>query len=244
MQFRPETFGQLYAETYDEDHDPGTTEACVDLISRLAGREARLLELASGTGRITLPLARAGLEIEGIEASAEMVDRMRAKPGGEDIPVTIGDMADVGREGPFDLILLVYNTIGNLVTQEAQVRLFENVGRRLKPGGKFVVETFIPDLSKFTDHQRVRVQSMDMRSLRFEAVKHDPVGQTFTFQRVRMATEGFSLSPFIIRYTYPAELDLMARLAGLSLCERWGGFGGEDFTADSAMHVSVWEKPA
>lgn len=244
MQFRPETFGALYAETYDERHDPGTTDACVAMISRLVAPGDRLLELASGTGRITIPLASAGFDIEGIEASAEMVDKMRAKMGGADIPVTLGDMADVAREGPFDLIFLVYNTIGNLVTQDAQVRLFENVGRRLKPGGKFVVETFLPDLSSFSDHQRMRVQSMDLGHLQFEAVQHDPIGQTLTFQRVRMDADGLSLSPFIIRYNYPAELDLMARLAGLTLSERWGGFAGEDFNADSTMHVSVWEKLA
>lgn len=244
MDFQPDTFGTLYADTYDDRHNPGTTDGCVNLISRLAGPDARILELASGTGRITLPLAERGHRIEGIEASPEMVDKMRAKPGGADIPVTIGDMADVGRDGPFDLIFLVYNTIGNLITQEAQVRLFENVGQRLAPGGRFVVETFIPDLTPFTDHQRMRVQSMDMDRLQFEAVDHDPLAQTFRFQRVRIGPDGTTLSPFIIRYNYPAELDLMARLGGLALTDRWGGFEGEPFTADSTMHVSVWQKPA
>lgn len=244
MHFRPETFGRLYAETYDDRHDPGTTGACVDLISRLAGPDARILELATGTGRIAIPLAQRGHLVEGIEASPEMVEKMRAKEGGAEIPVTIGDMADMGREGPFDLIFLIYNTIGNLVTQEAQVRLFENVAARLKPGGRFLVETFVPDLSALTDHQRMRVQAMEMDRLQFEAVEHDPLTQTFRFQRVRIGPEGTTLSPFIIRYNYPAELDLMARLAGLRLTDRWGGFNAEPFTPDSTMQVSLWEKPA
>lgn len=243
MEFAPETFGALYAYGYDAQHDPGTTEAAVALISRLAGPEARMLELAIGTGRIGLPLARAGHRVEGIEASPEMVEALRAKPGGGAIPVVIGDMADVGAEGPFDFVFLVYNTIGNLITQDRQVQLFENVAARLAPGGRFLVETFVPDLAAFTDHQRMRVQNMDMERLQFEAVEHDPLAQTFRFQRVRIGPDGTSLSPFIIRYNYPAELDLMARCAGLSRAERWGGWLEEPFTRDSKMHVTVYQKP-
>ncbi len=244
MEFEPDTFGRLYADLYDDVHDPGTTDESVALISDLAGADARILELAIGTGRMALPLAARGHHIEGIDGSSEMVDVMRTKPGGAGIPVTIGDMADVDRDGPFDFVFLVFNTLFNLTSQEAQVRLFRNVSARLRPGGRFLVETFVPDLSAFTDHQRMKARKVEMGMLDFEAVHHDPVRQTFRMQRVRMTAEGSTLSPLVLRYATPPELDLMAALGGLRLADRWGDWHRAPFTADSTMHVSVYEKPA
>lgn len=244
MEFDAGTFGQLYADEYDQRHVPPTLEASVALIAKVAGPGARILELASGTGRVTLPLAERGFVIEGIEGSSEMVDKMRAKPGGADIPVTVGDMADVGRDGPFDHVFLVFNTLFNLTTQEAQVRLFRNVATRLRPGGTFLIEAFVPDFSAFTENQRTKLREMDLDHVMFEMVEHDPVRQRLNFQRIRIVKGWTTLSPLVLRYARPPELDLMAQIAGLRLRDRWGGWRREPFTAASTMHVSVYERPA
>ena len=243
MKFGPETFGELNAEQYDALHDPGTTEESVALIRELAG-EGRVLELAIGTGRVALPLAAAGLEVHGIEGSPEMVAKLREKPGGADIPVVIGDFADVAVEAPFDHAFLVFNTLFNLTSQEAQVRCFANVAKRLRPGGTFLVETFVPDRERTASGQSVRALRVGFSSVLLEAVIHDPVAQRFDFQRVRITEKGTHLVPLVMRYAWPAEIDLMAQLAGMRLKDRWGGWRREPFTADSKMHVSVYEKPA
>jgi SAM-dependent methyltransferase len=151
-------------------------------------------------------------------------------------------MADVAVDGSFSHVCLIYNTLFNLPDQEAQIRLFANTAKVLKPGGTFLIETFVPKLDHFTDNQMVRTRRLDMESLWLEACNHDPVAQTFHFQRVRINHNGMKLVPFPMRYAYPPELDLMARLAGLSLKHRWGGWQKEPFTADSKMHISVYEK--
>ncbi len=243
MDFDASTFGTLNADDYDTLHDPGTTEASVQLISRIAG-QGRILELAIGTGRVALPLAALGHDVSGIEGSPEMVEKLRAKPGGADLDVRIGDMADVGIEGPFDHVFLVFNTLFNLTSQEAQVRLFANVANRLAPGGSFLVETFVPDLSGFRDGQRVMTRRLDMTSVWLEAATHDPVAQRIEFQRIRITPEGTRLVPLPMRYAWPAEIDLMARLAGLVPEARWGGWAREPFTSQSRMHVSLYRKPA
>ncbi|MEL6167346.1 MAG: class I SAM-dependent methyltransferase [Pseudomonadota bacterium] len=240
--YGPESFGQFYAQEYDTLHDPGTTDVSVDRIARLAG-SGRVLELAVGTGRIALPLAERGIRIEGIEISPEMVAKLRTKPGGAELPVTIGDMEDVGVSGPFDLILLVFNTLFNLTTQRAQVRLFQNVARCLAPGGAFLVEAFVPDPARFRGHQDVRVRNLTLDSVCFDGILHDPVAQTLTMQRLWATGDRTRIVPLYLRYAWPSELDLMAELAGLRLRDRWGGWADEPFTRDSRMHVSVWERP-
>ncbi len=236
------TFGTLNAEDYDALHDPGTTEAAVDLISELAG-SGDILELAIGTGRVALPLAAKGHRVQGIEASPEMVAKLRAKPGGADISVHIGDMADVGVDGPFDHAFLIYNTFFNLPDQMAQVRCFRNVAARLRPGGTFLIETFVPDLSDFSEGQRVRAQRLDMTSVWLEAARLDTVAQRIEFQRIRITENGMKLVPLPMRYAYVPEIDLMAMLAGLELQHRWGGWDRSPFDASSTMHVSVYRKP-
>lgn len=239
--FEPETFGELNADDYDERNDPGTTGQSVALIREIAGG-GRVLELAIGTGRMALPLAAAGVDISGIEASPLMVEKLRQKPGGRDIPVVIGDMADVGIAGPFDHIFLVFNTLFNLQSQEAQLRCFANVARRLSPGGTFLVEAFVPDFSGFQNGQRVGIRQMQRDSLWLDTVQHDPVGQMLEYQRVRMSESGMRLVPLRLRYVWPSEMDLMARLAGLRRVERWGSWEKAPFTASSRMHVSLYEK--
>ncbi len=242
LTFDPTTFGTLNADDYDAAHDPGTTDAAVALIAEIAGG-GRILELAIGTGRIALPLAAKGLDVSGIEGSPDMVAKLREKPGGAAIPVVIGDMADVGIDGPFDHICLVFNTLFNLTSQAAQVRCFANVAARLAPGGSFLIECFVPDLRPFDNHQRVSTRKLDMTNVWIEAVQHDPVGQRLDYQRIRISAEGMRLVPLALRYAYPPELDLMAALAGLRLEQRWGGYDRSAFTGDSRMHVSVYRKP-
>jgi SAM-dependent methyltransferase len=240
--FGPATFGTLNADDYDALHDPGTTDEAVALIAALAGA-GRTLELAIGTGRIALPLSARGISVTGIEGSPEMIAKLRDKPGGDAIPVTMGDFADVAAEGLFDHIFLVFNTLFSLQSQEDQVRCFANVADHLAPGGTFLVETFVPDLSDFSNGQRVQTKHLDMHSVWLEAATHDPLRQLLEFQRIRITPEGMKLAPLPMRYAWPAEIDLMARLAGLELKHRWGDWTKGRFDAQSKMHISVYEKP-
>ncbi len=242
MKFGPATFGELNADDYDALHDPGTTQESVALIQEIAAG-GRVLELAIGTGRMSIPLAASGLEISGIEGSPDMVEKLREKPGGKNIHVVIGDIADVEIEGPFDHVFLVFNTLFNLTSQEAQVRCFKNVARRLREGGTFLVETFVPDAERMRSGQWIRTMKVDFASVWIEAALHDPIAQTFDFQRIRITESGLRLVPFVMRYALPPEMDLMAQLAGMRLKNRWGGWRREPFTADSKMHVSLYEKP-
>ncbi|WP_341367529.1 class I SAM-dependent methyltransferase [Yoonia sp. BS5-3] len=241
-EFGPATFGTLNADGYDAMHDPGTTDQTVALIAALAPGK-RLLELAIGTGRVALPLSRMGFDIHGIEASPDMIAKLREKPGGDAIPVTIGDMKDVAADGPFDHVFLVFNTLFNLPSQEDQITCFANVAKQLKPGGTFLIEAFVPDFADFVDHQMVKTRKLDMSRLWLEAVTHDPVAQRLAYQRVRITQDGMKLVPLPLRYAYPPEIDLMARLAGLQPKHRWGGWDKSDFTANSRVHISVYEKP-
>ena len=239
--FGPTTFGELNAADYDALHDPGTTDEAVALIAELAGGGS-ILELAIGTGRVALPLATAGHTVSGIEASPEMVAKLREKPGAELIDVVMGDFADVDIDGTFDHVFLVYNTLFNLQSQDDQIRCFENVARRLKDGGTFLVETFVPDLTGFAEGQRVQTRRLDMASVWIEAALHDPVRQRLEMQRIRITNEGMRLVPLPMRYAWPSEIDLMARLASLTRIHRWGGWGRRPFDASSTMHVSVYRK--
>lgn len=240
--FNAATFGELNAADYDEKHDPGTTLETVNLISDIAG-DGTILELAIGTGRIALPLAAKGHKIAGIEGSLDMIAKLKAKPGSENINVVVGDMADVAIDGPFDHVFLVFNTLFNLPSQDAQITCFQNVAERLAPGGTFLIETFVPDLSGFTDGQRVQTKQLDKTSVWLEAAKHDPVQQVIEFQRIRITNSGMQLVPLPMRYAWPSEIDLMARLAGLTLINRWGDWHRGPFDSSSKMHVSLYQKP-
>jgi len=230
-------YDELYGELFDDD-------GAVARLVELAG-DGRALELAIGTGRIALPLKERGVEVTGIDISEAMVAKLRAKPGGTDIPIVIGDIAEIDVDGHFGLVFVVFNTLFALTTQEDQVRCFANVARHLTDGGVFVVEAFVPDSTRFTRHQTVRVDSLGTDRVHLEASRHNPVTQTVNSQHI-VLTEGkpVEMYPVSIRYSYPSEMDLMARLAGLRLRDRWGGWNGEPFVSESKFHVSVYERGA
>jgi SAM-dependent methyltransferase len=239
-------FGEAVAERYDEDEadvfDPAVVEPAVDLLAELAG-DGAALELGIGTGRIAIPLTRRGVRVHGIDLSKAMVARLRAKPGAEQIDVTIGDFATTKVEGTFYLAYLVFNTIGNLTTQDEQVSCFENVAAHLEPGGCFLIEVVIPDLRGLPYGDVFRPVDMSDRHLGID--EYDVANQgLISHHYYRNADGTFEESSGPFRYVWPAELDLMARIAGMRLRARWGGWNREPFTSDSRQHVSVWERPA
>ena len=218
---------------------PADAEAAAECLAELAG-SGPALELAVGTGRIALPLARRGVAVSGIDASPAMVARLRAKPGGARIPVTIGDFADVDADGRYALVFVVYNTLFALLDQATQQRCFERVAAHLAPGGRFVVEAFVPDLSRFERGQRVELRHLDGDSALLMLSRHQAAVQRVDSMLVRISNDGVRTWPVPIRYSYPSELDLMAGHAGLGLEHRWGGWAREPYTDDSVKHVSVY----
>jgi SAM-dependent methyltransferase len=238
-------FGERVAERYDElsadMFDPAVVEPAVDFLSELAGNR-RALELGIGTGRIALPLARRGVRVHGIDLSAAMVARLRAKPGAEGIPVTIGDFATTAVDETFSLAYLVFNTIVNLTTQDAQVACFQNAAAHLEPGGTFVIEVGVPSLRRLPPRETVQV--VRFSETYFCLNEFDVANQGLVSHHYRAVDERFEKRSIPFRYVWPSELDLMARLAGMTLRERWGGWTREPFTSESTQHVSVWEKPA
>ena len=238
-------FDEGVAARYDESSadmfDPAVVGPTVDFLIELAG-SGRALELGIGTGRIALPLSQRGVAVHGIELSNAMLERLRAKPGGDDIGVTIGDFATTRVDGTYSVAYLVFNTILNLTTQAAQVACFRNAAAHLEPGGCFVIEVSVPDLQWLPPGEIARV--FHVSETRWGIDEYDVAAQGLTshhFEIVDGSLERFSV-PF--RYAWPAELDLMAQLAGMSLRERWSGWKREPFTSDSRNHVSVWEKGA
>ena len=243
--YGPETYGDRIAEVYDEwysgteQRDSLDTEAAVDTLAELAG-QGPVLELAVGTGRLALPLSKRGLEVHGIDASPAMVQKLRAKPGGDAIRVTMGDFADVAVAGSYRLIFIAFNTFFALLTQEHQLRCFENVAARLEDDGVFVLEAFVPDLARFDRDQRVDTSLIELERVTVNVSRHDPLAQRVDSQHILLTRRGVELYPVSIRYAWPAELDLMARLAGLRIRDRWGGWQREPFGAGSLHHVSVY----
>ncbi len=237
-------FGERIASVYDERSadmfDPAVVGPAVELLAELAG-DGRALEFGIGTGRIALPLAERGVPVHGIDSSEAMVARLRAKPRGRDIGVTIGDFATTRVEGEFSVVYLVFNTICNLVTQDAQVACFENAAAHLRSGGRFVIETGVPDLQRLPPGQTVIPIRAEAGGISFDV--YDVVTQRFSSQHYTFLDGGIEASPFEFRYAWPAELDLMARIAGLTLQHRSAGWRGEPFTSLSQSHVSVFEKP-
>lgn len=235
------TYGDRIAEMYDQWYSSLDAEGAVQLLAELAG-PGPILELGIGTGRVALPLVRRGIEVHGIEASEAMVAKLRAKPDGARIAVSIGDFADADVEGEFSMVYVPFNTIFCLLTQDDQLRCFRNVARKLSREGVFVVEAFVPDLSRFDRDQRVGLEDFAPDGIRIEASKHDRLRQRVESRHVVISQRGVEFYPLRIRYAYPSELDLMARLAGLELRERWGGWRRESFTAASTSHVSVYAR--
>jgi SAM-dependent methyltransferase len=238
-------FGEQVAAEYDQSEssmfDPADVETTVDLLAELAG-SGRALELAIGTGRIALPLARRGVPVHGIDMSSAMVARLRARPDGDAIGVTIGDIATTRVDGTFSLAYLVFNTIMNLTTQDAQVACFANAAAHLAPGGRFVIETMVPQLRLLPPGQTAVPFEIGPEQCAFDVYDVATQAMSSNYLRIGSGRAEFSSIPF--RYVWPAELDLMARLAGLGLAERWADWRRQPFTSESGQHVSVWRKPA
>jgi SAM-dependent methyltransferase len=237
-------FGEDVASGYDEAtaemSEPAVVEATVEFLAGLAGAGAAL-ELGIGTGRIALPLSRRGVRVHGIDLSPAMVAGLRTKPGGDRIPVTIGDFASTEVEGTFALAYLVFNTIMNLTTQDEQVACFRNVARHLEPGGSFVIEVMVPDVQRLPPGDSFRPATVTPDHLILD--EYDVVNQGLISHHYRLEGEVFTLRSFPFRYAWPSELDLMARLAGMALSGRFEDWSRAPFTAVSSRHVSVWTRP-
>jgi SAM-dependent methyltransferase len=237
-------FGDRVAAVYDAHSasmfDPAVVGPAVDLLAELAG-DGKALEFAIGTGRIALPLAERGARVAGIDNSEAMLARLRAKPGAERIETVVGDMAATRVEGEFSLVYLVFNTIFNLTSQEGQVACFENAAAHLRSGGRFVIEARVPELQRLPLGQTVLPWRADPGGMSYYV--YDVVTQRLSGQHYHLVDGRVEASPIEMRYAWPAELDLMARLAGMRLEDRWAGWAREPFTALSPSHVSVYEKP-
>jgi len=234
-----ERIAKSYEARWPETFDPEVVEPAVAFLADLAGQGAAL-ELGIGTGRIALPLSQRGVRVHGIELSPEMVAQLQTKPGADKIAVTVGDFATTRVEETFKLAYLVRNTISNLTTQDAQVECFRNVAAHLEPGGCFVIENYIPELQRLPPGETIHAFEVTPTHLGFE--EYDVATQiaySHHYWVVDGKLETFS-APF--RYVWPSELDLMARLAGMTLRERWSGWKREPFTSESRSHISVWEK--
>ena len=242
--YSPSTYGDRIAEVYDQMHArlPDVDPAVYALAKLAAG--GRALELGIGTGRVALPLAARGVDVHGIDASEAMVAKLRTKPGGGAIPVTIGDFADFHLEASFNLIFAVFNTFFGLLTQEQQVQCFARVAEHLSGDGVFLIEAFVPDPTRFVRGQNVRVTTIEGDTVELELSRHDAAAQRVSSQHLIIGESGSRLYPVQLRYAWPAELDLMARLAGLRLRDRWSNWDRAPFTSTSTGHISLYEPAA
>ena len=242
---RVDHFDEPIAAGYDEGcadmFSAGVVGPTVDFLAALAG-DGAALEFGVGTGRIALPLSERGVAVQGIDLSTAMVERLRAKPGSERVATTIGDFATVRVEGAFRLVYLLFNTIMNLTTQDDQVACFANAAAHLEPGGCFVVEVGVPDLRRLPPGERFRPFAVTPNHLGFDEYT-DVVEQLMYSHHYRVDDGALAVSSAPFRYVWPSELDLMARLAGLTRRERWAGWSRQPFTGESGSHVSVWQRP-
>lgn len=237
------SFDEATTAEYDDLAVRGDEVATVDLLAGLAC-EGPVLELAIGTGRIALPLAQRGLRVDGIDFSEPMVARLRNKPGGGDLNVTIGDFCDVAVDGAYSLIFIVFNSLFNVLSQDDQVRCFENVAAHLEPGAAFVVEggCTLGWLDHVRNGQYVEAERIQVDAVRFDVLKLDPASQMLYENHVELTEEGARFTPIVQRYAWPSELDLMARIAGLRLEDRWAGWSRQPFRSRSENVISVYRK--
>jgi SAM-dependent methyltransferase len=236
-------FGEQVAARYDDSSaemfEPAVVDPVVDFLAELAG-DGAALELGIGTGRIALPLSERGVRVHGVDLSEAMVARLREKPGASRIDVTIGDFATTRVGGTFSVAYLVFNTINNLTTQDAQAACFENVAAHLEPGGCFVIEVGVPGLRKLPPGERFHV--FDFGETHIGIDEYDVERQGLVSHHLSLVDGQWRLGSTPFRYVWPEELDLMARTAGMRLRERWSGWKREPFTSESTKHVSVWQK--
>jgi SAM-dependent methyltransferase len=238
------TYGDRIADVYDDLYPPGPgVDDAVALLADLAASGA-VLELGVGTGRLALPLAARGVNVEGVDASATIVEKLRAKPGGERLEVRLADFGRDRLGADFALVFVAFNTFFALADQSSQVACVANVAAALAPGGRFVMEAFVPDLGRFDRGQRTDTTAIAVQQVTINSAIHDPVSQRVESMHTIVRPDGIAMYPVVICYAWPAELDLMARLAGLEPEHRWGGWDQQPFTANSGQHVSVWRKPA
>lgn len=237
-------FDEAVAARYDDSvrdmFDPAEVGPAVKMLVGLAG-DGPALEFGVGTGRIALPLADRGIPVHGIELSQAMVDRLRSKPGGDDIGVTLGDFATTRVEGSFSIVYLVFNTIMNLTTQAAQAQCFRNAAEHLEPGGCFLIETNVPDLQRLPAGDTIR--AFHLSETRWGFDEYDVATQGLISHHFEFVDGNLERTSIPFRYVWPSELDLMAEMAGMRLRYRWGNWDRTPFSSDSRKHVSVWEKP-
>lgn len=238
-------FGKDVAARYDESmpevFEEQLLRQTVDVLAELAG-DGAALELGIGTGRVAIPLCQRGVPVHGIDLSSAMVEKLRAKPGAEGIDATIGDFATTRVDGRFSLVLLVFNTIMNLTSQDEQVACFHNAATHLEPGGHFLIEVMVPELQRLPTGERYRPYTVTPTQISID--EYDVVTQRLVSNHYRVVDGRLSLNAIPFRYVWPAELDLMARIAGLTLRHRWSGWDRSPFTSESGSHVSVWQKPS
>ena len=237
--YDPATYGDRFAEIYDTLFaavEPGM----IDRLGELAGN-GPALELGIGTGRVALPLLERGVAVAGVDASDAILAKLKAKPRGNEIPAIVGDFSEVLPPGPFSLVYVIFNTFFGLTTQDAQVRCMRAVAKRLAPGGSFLLECFVPDVKRLAG-QQISVGDVELQRIRFDAVRYEPIAQTITGHHVFAGPDGVKLYPLHLRYVWPAELDLMAALAGLALADRWSGWNREPFGPGSPRHISIYER--
>jgi SAM-dependent methyltransferase len=239
--YNESTYGDRVAEVYDHWY----TSAPIDAIARLkelAG-SGPVLELGIGTGRLAIPLSSEGIEVHGIDSSKAIVEKMSGKPGGDRIQVTIGNFAEVEVSGSYSLIYVVFNTFFCLNSQEEQVQCFANIAKRLHRGGLFLIEAFVPDVARFKNEQIIKTWRVGVNEAVLESSQHDRLNQRVRSQHIVISEAGIKLVPIQIRYAWPAELDLMARLAGMRLRERWSDWKKSPFVAANQNHISIYELP-
>ena len=240
MHYDSQSYGEIWADCYDR-HFPAPAEGCLELLRDLAGA-GPVLELGPGTGRIAGPLCAGGLTVHGVEASEAMLKRLR-DPWGDDIRIVGKDFSDFQSDQSYPFCFVVFNTFFALLTQDAQVRCMQCVADVLQPGGHFLLELFVPDLGRFDRGQRLATLGVEEGSCRVEASRHDLTQQVVESQVMTFSESGIELKPIKVRYAWPAEIDLMARLAGLEKVHRWSGWSKQPFTSESNSHLSVYRKP-
>jgi len=239
LEYSAESYGERIADVYDQWYS-GFDPAAIDFLVGIA-KGGKALELGIGTGRIALPLAKAGLAVQGVDASESMVARLRSKPGAENIPITIATLPDIPVEGQFSLVYVVFNTFFCLLTQQEQIRCFQNVARLLSADGVFIIEAFIPDLARFTGEQSTRTVRIEDHEIQMDVSQLELDKQLIISQHVVLTEQGTRFYPVKLRYVWPSEMDLMAQLSHMRLRERWDGWTKNPFTARSGKHISVYE---
>lgn len=239
--YDPGSYGAIFAPVYDDWYGKRMNpEAAASFLASFAGT-GHVLELGIGTGRVALALADRGIPVVGIEGSAAMADVLQAKLRGQDVRVQIGNFADMQVSGKFSLIYVCFSTLFLLPSQSEQIRCLRNVARHLTRDGSFVLDAFVPDASRYVNQQSVTLEDMSGAAVRLDVARHDPVEQRIESSRLVLGGDKVKVYPYSVRYAYPAELDVMAMLAGLRLSERYGGYGRTPFGPTSISHVSVYK---